>query len=236
LSAGTTGEYKYSYCYYRSEELPAQSLNPSPALTQQHRQLLFNPNDMIEPRMVSVFLCANGTVSQPTDWSQRVNFYVTVVNQWDEKHNRMGALTSHTFTASDRGAYGKVQALARTVLNDIKSTTPSMGYVVNDTLIIQCDMTNLPSAAAAPAAAAAPQRETRIVDADTAAAAAIAAACPGALPDIAAALPAVAAAIAAAANPGAVSGAAPRVAVPAGLYPTGNGGLLYLPLGALANY
>ena len=64
------------------------------------------------------------------------------------------------------------------------------------------------------------------MDAETAAAV-IAAAYPGVLP-------ATAAAAIAAADPGAVSGAAPRVAVPAGMYPTGNGGLIYLYPGAPA--
>ena len=104
-------------------------------------------------------------------------------------------------------AFGKDKDLKSTAINDMRSTTPSMGYIVNDTLVIQCNMTNVSIAADARTG---PQRETRIVDADAAAAAAIAAA-----------LPSVPAAIAAA-NPGAVSGAAPRVAVSAGMYPTGN--------------
>ena len=185
---------------------------------------------MSQSGVMSVFLYANDAKSQPPGWSQHVNFYVTLVNQRDEKHNVMGALTSHTFKASARGSFGNKQVLESTVATDIRSMTPSMGYIVNDTLVIQCDMTNVSTAAAAPTpAAAAPPRETRIVDADTAAAAVIAAAYPGVF------LPAAAAAITSA-NSGAVSGAAPRVAVPAGMYPTGAGGLLYLPAGALANY
>ena len=186
---------------------------------------------------MAVVLFCNDAESQHPGWSQHVNYSLTVVNQTDDKCNVVGGPTSHTFKAGALAAGGNIKALKGTVRNDIRSPTPLMGYVVNDTLIIQCDMTNVSTAAAAAAAttADAPQRETHSVEADTAAAAAIAAAYPGALPAIAAALPAVAAAIAAA-NPGAVPGTAPRVAVPAGLYPTGAGGLLYLPLGALANY
>ena len=211
-------------------------------------------------------------------------------NQTDQKCNIVMGPTSHTFHTSSL-ADGNTKVLERAVLNDIRSTAfaPSIGYVVNDTLIIRCDMTIMSgkaptAAAAAPTAQRLTQQETRIMDANTAAAAAIAAAYPGALSVIAAALPAAVAATAlqrtrlwrgtrivvadtaaadtaaadsaaaaviaavypgalpaaaaaiAAANPGAVSGAAPRVAVPAGLYPTGTGGLLYLPAGALANY
>jgi hypothetical protein len=118
------------------------------------------------------------------------------------------------FKASAPVAFGKEKDLKSTVINDINSVTPSMGYIVNDTLVIQCHMTNVSIAANARSG---PKRETRIVDADTAAAAAIAAA-----------LPTVPAAITAA-NPGAVPGAAPRISAPAGMYPAGNGGSLRLP-------
>jgi hypothetical protein len=181
---------------------------------------------------MSVYLWAAGAASQPSGWSRDAQFTLTLVSQMNEKCN-IKYPASKPFKARVT-ACGAIQCIKLTALNDT-----SKGYIVNDILVIQCDMTNIsnsapPAAAAAPVAPQITQRETRIVDADTAAAAAIAAAYPGALPIIAAALPAAAAAAAAIAA--ANTGAAPRVAVPAGLYPTGAGGLLYLPPGALANY
>jgi len=170
--------------------------------------------------------------SQPFGWSQNAEFTLTVVSQTDEKCNLTLGMQSHTFQAgqASRGITLLAPTSPSSASKDIMSEP---GCVVNDTLIIKCDITNISSNALAAAAASGAQQltqpETRIVDADTAAAAAIAAAYPGTF------LPAAAAALAAA-NPGAMSGAAPRVAVPAGLYPTGAGGLLYLPPGALANY
>jgi hypothetical protein len=173
---------------------------------------------------------------QRSGWSQKVDFSLTVVSQADKRYNNKWLPPSVTFTAQQSGqlTWGSTKLIALTALNDT-----TKGYIVNDTLIIKCDMTNICSGAAltvaaVPAAPAAPtaaqQRQTRIVDADTAAAAVISAAYPGTY------LPAVAAVITAANPANAVSGAAPRVAVPAGLYPSGTGGLLYLPAGALANY
>ena len=226
--------------------VPSQSLTPCPPPAR-HRRLSVYPKGghgtnadgsvVLGDGFLSVYLQVPAAHARtlPSGWSQHAQFTFTVVSQTNEKCNvKRGQRTSRTFDARRRGlGYMKVLTLA--TLHDT-----SKGYIVNDTLIIQCDMTNISSnaptaAAAAPAAPQLTQRETRIVDADTAAAAVIAAAYPGALPIIAAALPAVAAA-AAASDPGAVTGAAPRVAVPAGLYPTGVGGLLYLPPGALANY
>jgi len=169
--------------------------------------------------------------SLPSGWSRHAKFTTTVVNQTDEKQNIrsaprpapiISAPTYDTFKAGWQGC-GRNSFITLTALND-----KSSGYIVNDTLIIQCDMNDISSnallAAAAPAGA---QRETRIVDADTAAAAVIIAAFPGALPAAAAAIAAI--------NPAAITGAAPRVAVPAGLYPAGNGGLVYLYPGAQVN-
>jgi len=215
---------------------PAQSLTPLPGQDATTQEVAHLPQGHDSDGRMYVFLYADEAESEPPGWSQLVKYSLMVVNQTNDKFNVVMGPTSHTFKAGARGGGGNMKVLDHTFLNDIKSAMPSLGYIVNDTLIIHCEMTNVPTAAAASpatAAAATPQRETRIVDADTAAAAAIADAYPGVV------LPAVAAAIAAAnpdANPVAVSGAAPRVAVPAGLYPTGAGGLLYLPRGAQLNY
>jgi len=180
---------------------------------------------------LSMFLVPSAD-SQPPGWSQHAKYSLTVVNQTDEKCNLSKGTQSYTFFKAGQGCgFSLSPPSAPSAINDVMSTP---GYIVNNTLNIKCDITNISSNALAAAAASGAQqltqRETRIVDADTAAAAAIAAAYPGTF------LPAAAAALAAA-NPGAVSGgSAPRVAVPAGLYPTGSGGLLYLPPGALAKY
>jgi len=166
---------------------------------------------------LSVYLgVADDAASLPSGWSHHADFSLTLVSQTDEKYN-VKMTTSQTFKAGKEVNWGYTQFLELATLN-----SKSKGYIVNDTLIIKCDMTNISSDALTTA-----QWTTRIVDADTAAAAVIIAAFPGALPAAAAAIAAV--------NPGAAPGAAPRVAVPAGMYPTGAGGLLYLHPGAQVN-
>ena len=181
------------------------------------------PKGLRQDGIARVFL-ANGAKSQPPGWSQHVNFSLTMVNQTDEKCTFELGMTTHTFKASPASALAawNNEGLTPTVPDDIRSTTPSMGYIVNDTLVIQCDIHRRQCAyrrrSTATDAHTAPQRETRIVDADTAAAAAIAAAFPG---------------------PGALPAIAGRWTSPAALpamYPTGAGGLLHLPRGAQLNY
>jgi hypothetical protein len=42
-------------------------------------------------------------------------------------------------------AFASHKVLERTVIDDMRSAAPSMGYIVNDTLIVKCDMTNISS-------------------------------------------------------------------------------------------
>jgi len=187
---------------------------------------------------------AEDAASQPSGWSQHMDYSHTVISQTNEKFNVKRGPTSPRNFRAGHPSWGYIQFLKLTALNDT-----SNGYIVNDTLIIKCDMTNISSDTLTTAAALTTQlRETHIVDADTAAAAATIAAFPGALPAAAAAIAAVdpsavpaavAAAIAAAiaaVNPAEVPGAAPRVAIPTGLYLGGPGGLVYLHPGAQVNY
>ena len=88
-------------------------------------------------------LFASQAESQPAGWSQHVHFSVTMVNQTDDKCNVKGGPMSHTFKASTLMAFASNKVLERAVLDDIRSTAPSMGYIINDTLIVKCDMTNI---------------------------------------------------------------------------------------------
>ena len=76
---------------------------------------------------------------QPSGWSQHADFSLTLLSQTDRGCNSQQGPTSHT-------------------LNHKK-------FIIDDTIIIKCDITNISSKALTQ------QRETRIVDADTAAAA-----------------------------------------------------------------
>jgi len=101
---------------------------------------------MSEDNIVSVCLEANLAVwPKPSGWSQHLLVSATLVNQTDNKCNIEVGQTSHTCKASVRvAAIAKV--IDRFVLYDIITyTEPSMGYIVNDTLIIKCDMTHISS-------------------------------------------------------------------------------------------
>jgi len=105
---------------------------------------------------MSVFLVVfEDAESQPSGWSQHVQFSPTVVNQTDDECNFEMGPTSHTFKASAPIVVNS-KLLESAFLSDIRSTTPSMGYIANDTLIIKCDMTNVASNADLTAAALAP--------------------------------------------------------------------------------
>jgi len=228
VSADTTGEYRKQYISAAGSVRPSPVSDPFPApAAPRHRRLVVHPkgitgttangSDVSGVGFMSVSLrvpadaasqpgIVTHSTGTPSGWSLDVFYSLTLVSQTDERCNVKKGPTFNNFRGS-ASSWVNTEFLKPTALNDV-----SKGYIVNDTLIIKCDMTNVSNNALT-------QRETGIVDADTAAAAAISAAYPGTF------LPAAAAALAAA-NPGAVPGAAPRVASPAGLYPTSAGGLL----------
>jgi hypothetical protein len=160
---------------------------PRPRRAPQYRRLRVDPqgSGQAAAGFLSVFLGVADAESLPPGWILTADFSLTVVNQ--KMWNCKWGLWPITFEAGrpDRG-YAKFLRLH--FLDDINffGFTMSRGYVVNDTLIIRCDMTNVSSnvSTAAAAATAAPTS---------------------------------------------------HVAVPAGMYPTGAGGLLYIPAGALAS-
>ena len=193
---------------------------------------------------VSVYVEAAGE-SPPAGWGRCAEFCITLSSRTDKKHS-VKKSSDHTFDATESD-WGFTQFMKIADLTD-----SNKGYIVDDIVIITCDIAVATSnvavfvAAALAAAAQRPKRaqppkrllSTCIVDPAAAALAAAAAARPT---HTAAAAPTAttatatattaATAAAAAAAAGQPPGAAPRVAIPAGLYPAGTGGLLYIPAG-----
>jgi hypothetical protein len=92
---------------------------------------------------------ADDAASLPSGWNQQAEFSLTLVSHTDENCNVEGTGRSlRTFKAGNSN-WGNLRLVKLTALNDT-----SKGFIVNDTLIIKCDMSNM-SPAAAPAA---PQR------------------------------------------------------------------------------
>jgi hypothetical protein len=123
---------------------------------------------------LSVYLeVADDAASLPSGWSQHADFALMLVSRTDERFNTMENPTSRNLKVGMEGAWGFTQFLKLAALNDL-----SNGYIVNDTIMMKCDMTNI-SSSVPTAAAAAPTT--------------------------------------------------------AGMYPAGNGGLVYIPARALAS-
>ena len=116
---------------------------------------------------------AEDAASQPSGWSQHMDYSHTVISQTNEKFNVKRGPTSPRNFRAGHPSWVYIQFLKLTALNDT-----SNGYIVNDTLIIKCDMTNISSsalpAAAPPAAAAAAPASAAAAAAAVAAAAAAA--------------------------------------------------------------
>ena len=107
-------------------------------------------NSVSAEGFMSVYLdVADDDASLPSGWSHHAEFSLTLVNQTDEKCNVKGDQTSQTFKAGNKG-WGYTQFIVLAALNDT-----AIGYIVNDTLIIQCDMTNISSDVSTAATAAA---------------------------------------------------------------------------------
>ena len=118
------------------------------------------PNGVSGAGWMSVYLEVADAMSQPSGWSQNVQFSLTFISQTDERPcNFEWGPTSHTFKMGEDD-WGRTQHLKLTDLNDT-----SKEYLKNDTLIIKCDITNIASNALTAAAALTTQPwETCIVD------------------------------------------------------------------------
>ena len=146
---------------------------PTPAAPQRRRLKVYPeglPHTKLDGKgdsgegFLSVYLEVPDAETLPSGWSQHADFSLTLLNQTGGECSAQLGPTSHTFKETDSD-WGYTKFLKLTQLNDM-----SKGYIVNDTLLIKCDMTNISSSA-----------------------------------------------------------------LTAGMYPAGNGGLLYISAGTLAN-
>jgi hypothetical protein len=91
---------------------------------------------------MSVYLeVPDDAASLPSGWSQEADFSLTVVCQTDEKRNVKKESVSRSFD-EDAESWGYTHFLELAALK-----RKSKGYIVNNTVIIKCDMTNICSSA-----------------------------------------------------------------------------------------